>query len=309
MDELDLSGVDPLRWDEVRRRVAVIRSYLAIPHPTKGDRQAHADRLDRSVNQFMALVRAWRQHRSAARIAASGTHRRRHRSPGHLSVDPVARRIAADAIEELGTDATLSSLSRLVRTRCEARGVTPPSDSTIWNMVRAERRGRASGETGVVIGTCMVRLPVATPQSTSQPMLTLAVRASDKAILAASLGTADWTSAGQALAAANAEQGSARVDRDLIGQRHAAGLSAGVEAVTGAASRSALSRILGLGIDDLPLIYRPAKAAPAERLLTTREDRPLSPADARALIVAAVSRHNAAMGASDATWIDDVRPS
>lgn len=55
MGELDLSGVDPLRWPEIRRRVAVLQSFAALDRPRAADRQAHAAQLGVGVAQFMRL--------------------------------------------------------------------------------------------------------------------------------------------------------------------------------------------------------------------------------------------------------------
>jgi hypothetical protein len=37
MKEVDLSGIDPLRRDEVRRRIGILQRYLALKSPTKAD--------------------------------------------------------------------------------------------------------------------------------------------------------------------------------------------------------------------------------------------------------------------------------
>lgn len=305
MEELDMSGVDPLRYDEVRRRVAVVKEYMALPLPTDQDQKAHGARLGLSANQFKALVRVWRDYGSAAKMSGSGAHRRGTRAPNRLAVDPRAKEVAAQVITELGSTATVAKVSSLVGTRCEALGLTPPSDSTIWNMVRAKRQTGDSGVDGIVIGTCMIQLPMAMPGGLAQPMLTVAVRAEDKAIIAASLQSADWQSAAVTIAASTQPGTRVRVDKDLLSLKRAASIAKCVEPVPAAKARSAMSRILGFGIDDLPLIFRPSKAVSPERLLTTKVDRPLSPQDVRTIVMAAVARHNAARDARDASWIDD----
>lgn len=305
MDELDMSGVDPLRYDEVRRRVAVVKEYMALPFPTEQDQKAHGARLGLSANQFKALVRIWRDYGSAAKMSGSGAHRRGTRAPNRLAVDPRAKAVAVQVVADLGSAATMAKVSQLVGTRCEALGLTPPSDSTIWNMVRAARQTGDSNEDGIVIGTCMIQLPMATPDGLAQPMLTVAVRAEDKAIIAASLQVADWQTAAITIAASAQPGTRVRTDKDLLSLKRAASIAKGIEPVPPAKARSAMSRILGLGIDDLPLIYRPSKAVLPERLLTTKEDRPLSPQDARTIVMAAIARHNAARDARDASWIDE----
>ncbi len=60
MSKHDMSGVNPLRWAEVRRRIATVQSYLLLPDPTDQDRAEHAKSIGVSANQFIALVRSWR---------------------------------------------------------------------------------------------------------------------------------------------------------------------------------------------------------------------------------------------------------
>ncbi|WCP14050.1 hypothetical protein sphantq_02492 [Sphingobium sp. AntQ-1] len=304
MDELDMSGVDPLRYDEVRRRVAVVKDYLALPLPTEADQKAHAVRLDLSINQFMALVRVWRDYRSAAKMAASGAHRGEARRPNRLTLDPKAKDATAGVIDELGPNASLTQIMRLVVERCEALGVRAPSRGTVWNMAMAARQGHDSGEAGIVVGTCGVRLPISTPDGISVPSLTIAVRASDGAILAAALQPADWQTAAMTIASAAIADAQVRAASDLLALNRNDAIRAGVTPIPAVKARSAISRILGRSIDSIALIYQPSKALAPERLLTAKQDRPLSPADARMLITAAIARHNAARNARDAAWID-----
>lgn len=305
MSELDMRGVDPLRWEEVRRRVAVVKAYLAIPFPTETDRKAHADQLDRSVNQFMALVRAWREHRSAAKVAAAGAHRHAARRPSRLAIDRTAKDEAARIIETIGTDAPLAGIVGAVNARCMALGLKPPSRSTLWNMAVASRKGRG-GESGILVATCPVRLPMASEGDITLPTLTLAVRTDDGSVLAAALRNADWETAITDLAAAAAGDATVRADRALLTQKRSASVTASIEPLPGVKARSAMSRILGSGVDDLRLIYQPSKAISPERLLTTKQDSPLSPEDVRLVVTAAVARHNAARKALDAVWLDAV---
>ena len=60
MEELDMSGVDPLRYAEMRRRIAVINEFVAIEHTPKAVREAFAARLGIGEKQFMRLVATWR---------------------------------------------------------------------------------------------------------------------------------------------------------------------------------------------------------------------------------------------------------
>ncbi|NIJ16274.1 hypothetical protein [Sphingobium vermicomposti] len=304
MNELNLTGVDPLRWLEVQRRVSIVQDYLAIPLPTEMDQKRHSARLGLSINQFMALVRAWRDYGSAARMAASGAHRGAPRKPSRLTLHPKAREVAARAIEEMGPTAALPKIMHMISERCAALDVKTPSRATVWNMAMTARQRHESGETGIVIGTCKVRLPMATENGLALPALTIAVRANDGAILAAAMEAADWQLASMTIASASPGDTAVRADMELLTRTPSDSIRNGVLPILGAQARSAISRILGRGIGQIRLIYQPTKALAPERLLTTKEDRPLSCADARTLIMATVYRHNAARSARDASWID-----
>jgi hypothetical protein len=304
MDELDLSGVDALRWPEVRRRVDVVRDFLKIAAPTEADQAASAGRLGLSVNQFMALVRAWRQHRSAAMIAGSGAHRGAARSPSRLSVQKEAREASWQVIDEIGADGSFAHIHREVQTRCANQKLSPPSRSTLWNMVMSRRKGRRGADGGIVVGTCRVRLPMEHDGAITLPPLTIAVRLGDGGIVAVALSVQDWS---EFLSAAALRGSPIRVDEELL--RSPTRPSEGIIPVGGTVARSSLSRALGRGIDSVQLIYQPSRAVPAERLLKTKDDRPLSTRDMREVVVRAVARHNAARGAALATWVDSVSAS
>ncbi|WP_137864595.1 MULTISPECIES: hypothetical protein [unclassified Sphingomonas] len=60
MKEVDLSGIDPLRRDEVRRRIGILQRYLALKSPTKADAEHHAKQIGIGVQQFYRLAKVWR---------------------------------------------------------------------------------------------------------------------------------------------------------------------------------------------------------------------------------------------------------
>lgn len=301
MEQIDMEGVDPLRWAEVRRRADVIRKYLAIDSADDVDRKEHAALLGLSSNQFMALVRAWREHEGrAARLAGSGARRGAPRRRTRLAVPRESKTVASAIIDELGASAAFVEVNRRVAETCMAQGLTPPSRSTVWNMVMERRSTQAGSAGGVVMGTCRVRLPVQEGTVTVMPSLTLAVRAEDGTVLAASMSKPDdgWAGFLSLLVASDEDL---RIDETMTPL-----LPDDCERsrpIAPTAARSALSRILGRGIDRLRLVYVASKAVAAERLLTTREDRPLSREDARAIVLAALTRHNAARHNPPPIWI------
>ncbi|MEO7469167.1 MAG: hypothetical protein ABIV36_19310 [Sphingobium limneticum] len=297
MDELDLSGVDALRRSEVIRRIGVVKDFLADPNPTDASRKSHADLLGLGVSQFLALVRAWRTHKSAAMMAGSGAHRGGSRRPSRISVPKAAKEEAARIIAEMGPDAPVVRITEAVFARCEQLNVTAPSRSTLWNMVMASRKRPHGEDDGIVLGICAVRLPMASDDGVTLPFLTLAVHTGDGAILAAALEDANWI---RFVTGVSSGEREVRVDQSLLPANGVAGVSA----IKATAARSAISRILGRGIVDVGLIYQPSRAIAPERLLRTKEDRPLVPCEIREVVSAAIARHNEERNANGPIWVD-----
>ena len=297
MDELDLSGVDAMRRSEVMRRVGVVKDFLADSMPTDASKKLHADLLGLSVSQFMALVRAWRIHKSAAMMAGSGAHRGNPRRPSRISVPKAAKEEADRVIAEMGPDAPFVRINEAVVARCDLLEVTPPSRSTLWNMVMASRKRPHGDHGGMVVGTCAVRLPMQLEGGLALPSLTLAVRAGDGAILAAALDEADWI---KFIMSASSSDQEVRVDQSLLRGDHVEG----IVAIKATAARSAISRILGRGIVNVGLIYQPSRAIAPERLLRTKEDHPLDKLEIRKVVVAAIARHNEERNADGPIWVD-----
>ncbi|MBD8640287.1 hypothetical protein [Sphingomonas sp. CFBP 13733] len=301
MNDIDMTGVDPLRRSEVRRRIGVVRAYLEIADPVDDDRREHAERLGLSANQFMALVRAWREHGSAAKVAGSGAARGVARRRSGLAVPKAAKAIAGTVIDERGPAAAFVDINRAVVTRCAASGVAAPSRSTVWNMVMARRQLQNGAGTGIVMGTCRVRLPVETEGVLAMPSLLVAVRADDGTILAAAMDQRQYEVPHLLAALGGAPEG-LRISRDLVPAEQEEG--DGISLLPPTAVRSALARVLGRGIDSVRLVYVASKAVAPARLLTAREDRPLLPDEIRSVVSAAIVRHNAARGGYEATWLD-----
>lgn len=160
-EDLDLSDVDPLKWAEVRKRVDVVRRYLALPHPTGADRDQHAAELGLRTGQFYNLVRAWREHRQPSALTLGVRKTGRPSRSRRGGVDPLAREIARNAIDELGRDAPVRTLESVTVTRCLAAGVRPPSRGTIRLLAK---EGGASAidapATGIFVARTFVRLPM-----------------------------------------------------------------------------------------------------------------------------------------------------
>ena len=296
--ELDLSGVDPLRLVEIRRRVAVVKSYLQIKAPNEADRRKHAFELDLSVNQFLALVRAWSQQQKASAISGAGTAKGSPRPGGRRALPTASKATARQVIGEADTNSSLVEIVRLVRQRCEAIGVSPPSRSTIWNMVMEARRNDPGTEDrGTLVSRCHVRLPVKIDAEIEFPMLTLALDRGSGAIVLAALD--DALSLAPYLADA-VEAGTiaepVTVDEELTERIQTMKVTS-LKRVPATAARTETARILGRGVGSLDLIYQHSRARRPEDMLRSRKDAALSEEDAARIIVEQLDAHNAARSA------------
>ncbi|UAJ11074.1 hypothetical protein [Polymorphobacter megasporae] len=300
-DDMDMTGVNPLRLNEVRRRVSVVRDYIALRAPTDQDRIDHAAALGLSVNQFLALVRAWREHGKAVAISGAGAAKGVPRPKSARNLPSASKAAAAAVIAKLGPDVSLVETVRHVKQRCGTLRVATPSRSTIWNMVMADRRTRgANGREGIVVSRCQVRLPVETDDGVAFPTLAMAVDLKTGAILAAAMGddaaTASTIVDGLECRVAG---GAVLVDADLAGPiRRRSEVE--FTSMKPSAARTHTARTLGRGFGSLELIFQPSRAIAPADMLRSIKDAPLSPEDARRLIGEQIGVHNAARGAASA---------
>jgi hypothetical protein len=290
--DLDLTGVDPLRINEVRRRVEVVKSYLEVPQPDENDRRRHAGMLGLSVNQFMALVRAWREHGRAVAMSGAGAARGTPRASVPRSLPERSKQVARSAILSLAPDTSLAGAVRTVTARCAALGLQAPSKSTIWNMMMALRRDSPvqSGAGSIVIARCHAKLPVELEGHVFFPSLTLATDTGSGIISAVSVGYG--------------EVEMPTIARDLLGQSPLTPIQAGRDVaakgdfrgcrlIKPSAARTATARVLGRGFGSIDLIYQISRSIDPKSVLRARKDTPLQVADAQRLICEQLTKHNA----------------
>lgn len=306
LDEIDLTGVDPLRREEVRRRIAVVRGYIALGVPTDADRRSHAQRLNLSVNQFMALVRAWRDQPRPGSVAGSGYERGVRRRGGPKQLAPDVKAATEEGLANLEPGATLSAAVIVVAEACEQAGCEAPSQATIWKMLMEQRVGQfAPDMEGVlIIGVCWVRLPMKDPVGIVMPQLTMAVRAVDGHILGATLSKDPVRRSLVAmLGASSPNLKDIRVDEGLAA---AVTARSGIEVTVspGSMVRRQLTRVVGIRIGSLRLVLNGRGRGDAAHLLRSRKDSPLTPADASAVIRGAIDKHNLRCGGEAVVWID-----
>jgi len=297
MTSLDMSGVDPMRWAEVRERVAVIVGYLTIDKPTEEDRMAHAARLGLGRTQFLKLVRTWRTHQTAVAIAGAKPKREKARK-GWRALPAASERVMSETLERLGPDVKPSVATSAVTAALREKGLQSPDRATVWRRLMAIRRERGfvADAGDVVVAECRVRLPVLANGTISMPSLLIAACAIDGRIIAAlPLASERPDINGFAKAAlAASRSGCLTADRDFADAF--AGVD-GLRQVGPGTARTNLSRIVGRRLGRLELQFN-RTSRPADRLLLTEDDRPLDPADATLALESAIAQHSEARGGS-----------
>ncbi|WP_120108132.1 hypothetical protein [Tsuneonella suprasediminis] len=291
----DLSGVDPLKLTEIRRRVAVVRSYLRIAEPDEGDRAEHASKLDLSINQFLALVRAWSLQEKASALSGSGASKGAPRPKGRRNLPVASKTAAQEVIAAADANASLIEIVDRVAERCGKLGVATPSRSTIWNMLMEARRASPGTDNhATVISRCHVKLPVQKARHLVYPDLTLAVSEANGEIIFASLGDHDLDADKLTEALKDGLlTGPFKIDSEIAASLQLPEM-VDFQAMKATAARTATARILGRGIGSLDLIYHRSRSREPHELLRSKKDAPLSSEDAFHIIVEQIDAHNAA---------------
>ncbi|HZF93855.1 MAG TPA: hypothetical protein VEZ20_03180 [Allosphingosinicella sp.] len=304
----DFSGINPLRVPEARRRIEAIDKYFNLPSPTTADATRIAAGLGISRWQFHRLARAWREHRDPA-LLIDGP---RGRSVRHSGIAQRALEIMREEIANAGASAELCSVAPTIEQRCQAEGVTPPSRPTIWTQIRKERAARPweSGPKRIVVGRMWFHLPVTTDpnlgEGTAMPTLLAVVALPERIILAHRISVddsrppavADLVSETLTLRSLGAEARPLRLEaddrrasRDVL----AAGGLGGLRWHKRSVQRE-LSRAFGGRLGQLPALYQRALARPHTKLVMLRQDKRITPEEAKAAIREAIAFNNAASG-------------
>ena len=127
-NEIDLTGVDPARWPEIRRRVEILDEYVAIWRPTADVRQEFSARLGVAQSHLMYLARIWRQSRNASILPGA---RAKNKVATPRRIAPRAFEVARSVIRELGPIARRKDILQNVKLRCLQEGLDSPSNSTV----------------------------------------------------------------------------------------------------------------------------------------------------------------------------------
>lgn len=300
LDDLDMTGVDPLRVEEVRRRIAVVLDYLAESAPDVASRRRHARSLGLSVNQFLALVRAWREHGRAVAISGAGAARGMPRADVPRSLPLASKDAARAVIAALGPDVPHVDAVRAIKARCAELGVKAPSPSSVWNMVMSARRATAqpSHNRDVIVSRCNLKLPVQVDGTIVFPSIILVVDSVNGEIIAASMSGKDRNPS-----IARDEVVRRLAGRDIVADAEIAPElrnvdGARVRPVKASVARTVTAKVLGRGFGTVELIYQLNRAIDPARALRARKDKPLRQADADRFVLQQMQIHNRARGAA-----------
>jgi hypothetical protein len=288
---VDLSQVDPTRWAETRRRVAILREWCAKPRHSKAETKAAAARMGLSTGQFNRLVASWKAHGDAARI--SGANRRRGAAQSQSSL-PTATRAAIDgAIAALGPDAGFTSIREEAARRCREAATPTASDGMVHYLIMRARRDRSSPKAvasgRLLVGHVEVLLPISDEEgASSTPTLLLAVEEDSRRIVAHRLMThgAPWTGDLASLLAEVAQRPGS-YGHPIVAVAGDLDLPNGVDVVRVGGPRL-LAPILGSHLDTLPLRHQRTRPGEIRRV----PGQPVSKFDAHLAVNTAIRAHN-----------------
>ncbi|NCP23892.1 MAG: hypothetical protein GW854_07070 [Erythrobacter sp.] len=304
MEDITMRGVAPMRWKEMRKRVATLQRYGALGRPTAKDREDAADELGLSVNQFKRLVRSWRLHKKPALLNGAGAPEktRSHRSDG-LAQDVLD--IIGNAIRLHGPSEVPAVITNTVWTECDRKSLDRPSNSTIWKAVGEARRFQRcvpGADQEIIIGRAWADLPIQNGDDTStmfRPELLIALELPERRII-------DWNSDLRlGRPPLLTDLGDLRPDdRPITITRDDAGdpnkRTHHDDIVISDDANARFIRMIGPTIDTIGLTFRMPRID-ASRLLTSQLDEPLDKEDAMTAIEYAVTAHNRFVERADQT--------
>lgn len=294
IEGISFEGVHPLRLEEIRKRVGILKSFLSIENVEDEDRINHAKALGLSVNQFLGLVRAWQVSKSPAALDGAGAKRGAHRSTGPRHLPTESKAVALEVIGALGASLTHTLAVDMIERRCSMLNVKPPSRSTIWNMIMDYRRNEKGGTGGdeIVIGRCHVRTPTLIAGKVEFPWIILVVDTKDGAILAAVMQDEDLLQGTvMPMLEQQSPNRSVTVDKDLAPALFGMATPMHTE-VKSSAARTAIAKVLGRGIGDLTLLYQVSRAISPAQALITPKDKPLQFSDLEDFVIKELIAHN-----------------
>lgn len=307
--ELDLSDVDPLKWNEVRRRASVVQRYLELDRPTAADRGRFGAMLDLGSLQFTNLVRAWQTQGDARAFAPSRSKAAGDVGPSRRGgMDPKAREIAREVIAELGVATKLTALAETVTARCAAAGVVPPKETTVWKLCteakgEIARKEEAGAPETVLVARAVLKLPVDLGPGVGvvyPDVIVVVERPSGRIIEIAMEDPSSMPGIERVAQALLGNQRPVEVDSDLVASL-AREMPRGTDFVvrTPGSVRQALANLLGRHVGRIELAYKSPSGDHA-KFMRSSKDHPPSMTDAKLALRIAQDRHNEKVAASRA---------
>lgn len=156
--ELDLTGVHPTRWAEIRKRIEVIEAYLELDKPTHVQEAQHAEMLGIAPPQFRRLVSTWQSHRDPAKLPNARAAPNTGSGKGQVSHD--VNTIIQNAITSAEPGANARKLWLQIAEACEAAGLKAPSRNAVWLRLNKAKVHLKPKVEGVFIDHCMLNLLV-----------------------------------------------------------------------------------------------------------------------------------------------------
>lgn len=301
MKDVDLSHVDPRHLAETKRRVALVREYAAIAHPSGQDAKRFATALGLSTSHLSRLVKAWREY---GRLPGRDDSERRSnavRTSGR-GIPEASRRTVERTVNALGLDARFTDLALAAREACIATGVVAPAPASIWLMIQKLRDERgalvAQSHRGILVARCRLEMKVRFGELIVMPEILIAValpecRVIDTLMVRPTAGGSGCRNFAVALASLVGRDVDGRPlladEISMGGHRLPTTLAGVVTEDTGTTAFDLLMKSVGRKLDTLLIAPIARKNIPARLNRTAVFD----PEQARDTIAHAVDRHNA----------------
>lgn len=170
--EDDWGSVPAQKRPEIRRRIAVIRSFLAIDDPTPEDRARAMQELGLSRASFHNLVRVMQAGAGLSEIQGTGP------APGKAggrTLDAIVAALIEQAIENVGALSSTADVHREVERLCTLAGVTPPSSVTVRKRhLEVAKWLSTSADATLLVDHCALLLPIGIGDRVLLPVVTAA---------------------------------------------------------------------------------------------------------------------------------------
>lgn len=178
MNEIDFTGIEPLRLAEAKRRAAIVEEYISEEKRSVAETDEFAKRMGVSRNQFYVIARAWRIYRDPTRLGLKGGKG----PPRGVRLDTRANDILE---EELESADDLKRLINTVQQRCNEEGIKQIHPNTIRHRFRQKQvmTPFLDGPPRILISRAWFIVPTEQPITGMPPMLVMATLIPERRIV------------------------------------------------------------------------------------------------------------------------------